>query len=134
MFITLLVVTFLIAAATSAVVALLFSRPINRILSRLVSDELAPTWRRYVLFAIYVVGISDGVRVWDVEKYITPDKEGQILVLNSDRWVIEIYKTIIGTLQGVAWMLLIFFLFALLAYVVVRGFEMKRSVSGPEKG
>ena len=64
MFITLLVVTFLIAAAMSTVVALLFSRPINRILSRLVSDELAPMWHRYVLFAIYVVGISGGVRVW----------------------------------------------------------------------
>jgi hypothetical protein len=134
MFITLLVVTFLIAAATSTVVALLFSRPINRILSRLVSDELAPMWRRYVLFAIYVVGISGGVRVWDVEKYITPDKEGQILALNSDRWVIEIYKTIIGALQSTAWMLLIFFLFALLAYVVVRGFEWKRTTGSPEKG
>ena len=133
MFITLLAVTFIIAAATSAVVALLFSRPVKKILSRLVSDELAPTWRRYVLFAIYVVGISGGVRVWDVERYITPDKEGQILVLNSDRWVIEIYKTVIGSLQSVAWMLLIFFLFALLAYVVVRGFEHKRTTNSVEK-
>ncbi len=134
MFITLLIVTFLIAAATSAVVAFLFSRPINKILSRLVSDELAPMWRRYVVFAIYVVGISGGVRVWDVERYITPDREGQILVLNSDRWVIEIYKTVISALQSAAWMLLVFFLFALLAYVIVRGFEWKRTISGPEKG
>jgi hypothetical protein len=133
MFITLLVVTFLIAAAMSTVVALLFSRPINKILSRLVSDELAPMWRRYVLFAIYVVGISGGVRVWDVEKYITPNKEGQAIVLNSDRWVIEVYKTIIGALQSAAWMLLIFFLFALIAYVIVRGFEWKRTISIPEK-
>lgn len=133
MFITLLVVTFLIAAAASAVIALLFTRPINKILSRLVSDELAPMWRRYVLFAIYVVGISGGVRVWDIERYITPDREGQILALNSDRWVIEIYKTIIGALQSAAWMLLIFFLFALLAYVIVRGFEWKRTISSPGK-
>ncbi|TVL97300.1 MAG: hypothetical protein CV087_22520 [Candidatus Brocadia sp. WS118] len=133
MFITLLVVTFLIAAAASAVIALLFSRPINKILSRLVSDELAPMWRRYVLFAIYVVGISGGVRVWDIERYITPDREGQILALNSDRWVIEIYKTIIGALQSAAWMLLIFFLFALLAYVIVRGFEWKRTTGSPGK-
>jgi len=133
MFITLLVVTFLIAATMSTVVALLFSRPINNILSRLVSDELAPMWRRYVLFAIYVVGISGGVRVWDVEKYITPDKEGQAIVLNFDCWVIEVYKTIIGALQSAAWMLLVFFLFALIAYVIVRGFEWKRTISSPEK-
>jgi hypothetical protein len=126
MFVTLLVVTFLLAAATATGVALLFSRPVNKILGRLVSEQLAPIWRRYILFAIYVVGISGGVRVWDVERYITPDKEGKLLALNSDRWVIEIYKTIIGTLQSVAWMLLIFFLFALVAYVVLRGFELRQ--------
>jgi hypothetical protein len=126
MFVALLVVTFILAAVTATGVALLFSRPVNKILGRLVSEQLAPIWRRYILFAIYVVGISGGVRVWDVERYITPDKEGKLLVLNSDRWVIEIYKTIIGTLQSVAWMLLIFFLFALVAYVVLRGFESRR--------
>ena len=127
MFVQLLVITFLVAAATSTLAAVLFSRPVNKLLGRLVSEQLAPVWRRYILFAIYVVGISGGVRVWDVERYITPDKEGQILTLNSDRWVIEIYKTVMGSLQSVAWMLLVFFLFALLAYVVVRGFEMKRA-------
>jgi hypothetical protein len=127
MFLTLLVLTFLLAAATATGTALLFAKPINKILGRLVSEQLAPIWRRYILFAIYVVGISGGVRVWDVERYITPGKDGTLLVLTSDRWVVEIYKTIIGTLQSVAWMLLIFFLFALVAYVVLRGFELKRS-------
>ncbi len=129
MFVTLLLITFVIAAATSTVTALLFSKPVKKILGRLVTEELAPTWQRYLLFAIYVVGISGGVRVWDVERYITPDKEGKLLALNSDRWIIEIYKTVIGTLQSVAWMLLIFFLFALIAYVVVRGLELRRAAS-----
>ena len=131
MFLSLLAITFLLAAATATGVALLFSRPINRILARLVSEELGPLWRRYILFAIYVVGISGGVRLWDVERYINPDKDGKLPVLTSDRWVVEIYKTVIGTLQSVAWMLLIFFLFALVAYVVVRGFELKRPSTGP---
>lgn len=129
MFVTLLLITFVIAAATSTVLAWLFSKPLKKILGRLVTEELAPTWQRYLLFAIYVVGISGGVRVWEIEKYITPDKEGKLLVLNSDRWVIEVYKTVIGTLQSVAWMLLIFFLFALIAYVVVRGLELRRVAS-----
>lgn len=131
MFVQLLAITFFVAVATSTVAALLFSRPVGKVLGRLVSEELAPVWRRYILFAIYVVGISGGVRVWDVERYINPDKEGKILALNSDRWVIEIYKTVVGSLQSVAWMLLIFFLFALLAYVVVRGFDVRRG--GDEK-
>ena len=133
MFVTLLLITFIIAAATSAVIALLFSKPVKKILGRLVTEDLAPTWQRYLLFAIYVVGISGGVRVWDIERYITPDKEGKLLALNSDRWVIEIYKTVIGTLQSVAWMLLIFFLFALIAYVVVRGLELRRAANTLDK-
>jgi hypothetical protein len=127
MFLTLLVVTFLIAIATSALVASLFSRPIKKILDRLVSDDLGSTWRRYILFAVYVVGISGGVRVWDLERYITPrTKDDLPIALNADRWVLEVYKTVVGTLQSIAWMLLVFFLFALLAYVVVRGFELRR--------
>jgi len=128
MFLTLLLVTFLIALITSALVASLFNRPVRKILDRLVSEELGSTWRRYILFAIYVVGISGGVRVWELERYITPrSKEEAPILLTSDRWVLEVYKTVVGTLQSVAWMLLVFFLFALLAYVVVRGFELRRT-------
>ena len=129
MFITLLIITFAIALTTSTLVALLFRHPISKILGRLVTDELAPTWQRYILFATYVVGISGGVPLWDIEKYLTPDKDGKLLQLTSDRWVVEVYKAVIGSLQSIAWMLLIFFLFALVAYVVVRGFEAKRSTS-----
>ena len=133
MFVRLLIVTFLVALAMSTFVALLFSRPINKILKRVVAEDLAPSWRRYILFAIYVVGIAGGVHLWDMEKYVDPDKEGKIIQLTPDRWIIEIYKCIIGSLEGIAWMLLIFFLFALVAYVIERGFEMKRSASKSDK-
>jgi hypothetical protein len=48
-----------------------------------------------------------------------------VLVLNLDRWVFELYRTFIGTLQSIAWLLLVFFVFALIAYVVLRGLEMR---------
>ena len=131
MFFRLLIATFFIALAMSTLVVLLFRRPISKILSRLVTEELAPTWQRYILFATYVVGISGGVPLWDIERYVTPDKDGKLLQLTSDRWVIEVYKSIIGSLQSVAWMLLVFFLFALIAFVLVRGFEARRL---PAKG
>ena len=127
MFVKLLIVTFIVALAMSAFVAVLFSRPIGRILDRLVSKELATTWHRYILFATFVVGITGGARLWEIEKYITPNKEGKLLQLTSDRWIIEVYKTVIGSLQSTAWMLLVFFLFALIAYVTVRGFEMRKA-------
>lgn len=126
MFVTLLIVTFAVAAASSTVAALVFSRPVSKLFGRIVAEELASVWKRYIFFALYVVGISGGVRLFSLERYVTPDKDGQFLKLTSDRWVIEIYETVLGSLQAVAWMLLIVFLFALIAYVVLRGHEMKR--------
>ena len=128
MFITLLIVTFLIAFSVSTIIVLFFSGPIDNILLRIISDEISKTWAKYLKFAIYVTGISSGVRIWELEKYITePRFEGaKIIQLNAERWVLEVYRTVIGTLQGVAWMLLVFFVFALVAYVIVRAFELKK--------
>jgi len=80
------------------------------------------------------VGISGGVRFWDLEKYIAPAALGTVpMTLNSDRWVLEIYRTVIGTLQSDAWLLLLFFIFALVAFVIVKGLELRRQpLASPE--
>ena len=127
MFILLLIVNFLLAFIVCFIVARIFKSPINKILQRLVAEDIYAIWTKYIIFATYVVGVSGGVRVWDLEKYISPQTEkGTILELNLDRWVLEIYRTIIGTLQSVAWMLLLFFIFALVAFVIVKGLELKK--------
>lgn len=133
MFIVLLVVTFAIAIFVSYILVRLFRKPLDSILQRIVAEEISAAWLKYLKFAIYVVGVSGGVRVWDLEKYITPrPEETDIIMLNAERWVLEVYRTGIGTLQSVAWMLLVFFVFALIAYVIVRGMEMKRGVPDGE--
>lgn len=134
MFITLLIVTFAIAFVVSSIVVLVFAKPIDKILVRIISDEISRAWSKYLKFAIYVTGISSGVRIWELEKYITePRYEGsKIVELNPERWVLEVYRTIIATLQGAAWMLLVFFVFALVAYVIVRASELKRKEGRPE--
>jgi len=129
MFITLLVVSFVISFIVCAVIANIFSTPISKILQRLIAEELYTAWSKYITFAVYVVGISGGVRIWDLEKYINPTKEGQaVLELTGERWTLEIYRTTIGTLQSIAWMLLVFFLFSLIAFVIVKGIEIKKAV------
>jgi len=132
MFITLLAVTFMIAFVVSTVVVLVFARPINNILVRIISDKISRAWSTYLKFAIYITGISSGVRIRALEKYITKPtfKGAEIVQLNTERWVLEVYRTIIETLQGIAWMLLVFFVFALIAYVIVRAFELKRQSKG----
>jgi hypothetical protein len=129
MFSLLLLVTFVVALAVSIGMALVFARPIKGILNRIIADEISVAWFRYLNFAILVVGVSAGVRIYDLEKYITPfrgDKDARILELTSDRWLLELYRTIIETLQGIAWLLLVFFAVALVAYVIVRSSELKR--------
>lgn len=123
MFISLLLVTFVIAAATSYVVARTFQGPVAAILTRVVADELALAWQRYVVFAIYLVGINGGVRIWHLEQYVAAGTAAP--VLNGDRWALEVYRTLIGSLQSIAWALLAFFAVALVAYLVIRAIELR---------
>lgn len=128
MFLTMLLVTFLVAAFIAWVVVTIFNKPVTRILGRLIPEEISLGWLKYVKFAIYVVGISGGVRVGSLEKYISPGEDNVTpLVLTTERWILELYRTVIGALQSISWMLLVFFIFTLIAYVIVRGREMKQA-------
>lgn len=127
MFMLLMAVVFVIALAASAIIARFFDGSIKQLLGRIVSDEISRAWARYLKFAIYVVGISGGVRIWALERYISRRSQNdEILQLTRDRWIIEVYQTVIGTLQSVVWLLLVFFVFALIAYVIVRALENRR--------
>jgi hypothetical protein len=127
MFFTLIAVTFAVSFITCVIVSRVFRKPVDEILHRLVGEEIYRAWTKYLAFAIFVTGLSGGVRVWEFDKYISPQgDQGAILDLTPERWLLEVYRTIIGTLQSVAWMLLVFFVFALIAYVIVKGRELKR--------
>lgn len=130
MFLLLLTVTLLIALGVSLIVVWIFTKPIDSILNRIIPDDISSAWLRYLKFAIVVVGVSAGVRIYEIEKYITPqrhEQEPRILELTSERWILELYRTVIEALQGIAWMLLVFFVFALIAYVIVRLAETRRA-------
>jgi len=125
MFFALLFITFALALAVSALVAKLFDKSIGVILSRIIPDDISSAWQRFVRFALIVVGISGGVRIYQLERYLEEDTAD----LTPERWTLEVYRTIIETLQSMAWALLLFFLFALIAYVVVQRGQMRRDAS-----
>ncbi|WP_168541502.1 hypothetical protein [Acinetobacter sp. A2] len=130
MFYYLIINTFALALLVSFVVMRLFSGSINAILARIIHDPIHEAWAKYTKFAGMVVGTSSGIRIYDMEKYITPltyaENDKKIVIeLTQERWVLEIYRTIIETLQGLAWMMLVFFMVALIAYVIVRWSEIK---------
>lgn len=126
MFLSLLGITFIVSLAVCFIVAKLFAKPIDGILERIVASDIAYAWTKYLKFAIYVVGISGGVRIHYLENFLREQTEHFTPpVLSIERWVLEIYRTIIESLQSIAWMLLVFFVFALIAYVIVRAFELR---------
>jgi len=126
MFYLLLIVTFLVALLVCYIVSRLFNDSIYKIFKLIVPEAINEAWLKYIKFAIYVVGISGGVRVWDLEKYITSRYDNrEIIELTAERWTLEIYRTLIGSLQSIATVLLIFFIFTLIAYVVLRIFSSK---------
>ena len=129
MFYSLVIVTFLLALGLSYSVMHLFKSSIDAILARIIQDPIYSAWGKYTFFAGLVVGTSSGIRIYDMEKYISPihydseQKQAIILSLTQERWVLEIYRTIVETLQGLAWMMLVFFMVTLLAYVLLRRSE-----------
>ena len=134
MFLTLLLVTLSLSIAVSYTAARVFRKPIGEIFSRIIQDNISAAWQRYIMFATYVVGISGGVRLYELERYITPQQiEIGILTLSGERWILEIYRTLIASLQSIAWMYLLVFIVALIAYVIVRGFELKRGAADYRK-
>ena len=128
MFFTLLLVTFVLALAVSWVVASLFRKPIRAVLQSIIQDSLSYVWEKYLTFATYVVGVSGGVNFYQLERYVFPNTRftetanPEIIELTSERWVVEVYRTIIEALQSIAWMYFFLFIVALIAYVFVRHF------------
>jgi hypothetical protein len=137
MFVLLLVTTLGVALLTSAIVVLFFKKPIRQILGRIIGEEIAEGWQRFLLFAIYVIGVSSGVQIWKLEQYVHPqptgpEGRGVTLVLDAPSMALEVYRTIIQVLQGIAWALLVFFVVALIAFAITRRAEARRGNGGPK--
>ncbi len=126
MFYLLLLTTLLVAIVSSFLVFKFFRNAIEGVLELIVPQELTEAWLKYLRFAIYIVGVSSGVRVWEIERYMPGQRDGrEALALTNERWVLEIYRALIEALQSISTLLLVFFIFALLAYVITNVFGKK---------
>ncbi|WGS64255.1 hypothetical protein [Marinitoga aeolica] len=126
---------FIVSILISWIIAKVFNSPIKKILEKIINDPISDAWRKYLIFAIYITGISSGVRIWEIERYFGVSevaREGGEIIqkaisLTPERWTLEILRTIIEALQGISVMLLIFFIFALIAFVIMKAIESKHS-------
>ncbi len=134
MFLLLMLVSLTVAILTTALVIVLFRGPIAGILGRIVAEPVAAAWRRYLSFALLVVGISSGVSMWTLERHFEgparPDAvtaPGAVAAafgpttLSTEAWVFEVYRTVLGSLRGLSGALLLFFGIALVVSGIQRG-------------
>ena len=131
MFFVLLGLTLGVSLLTAGTVVLFFRGPIRQILQRIIGETIADGWQRFITFALFVIGVSAGVQIWQLEQYLQPqnmgpDQKPRILTLDAPAMALEVYRTIIQVLQGMAWALLVFFVVALVAFAIVRRGEMKQ--------
>lgn len=125
-FLILLIVTLAIAIVVAGLVIFFFKNPIDKIFARIIGEEISTAWRKFLTFALFVVGVSSGVNIYRLERFIEPESEKFTRpVLTAQYWGLEIYRTIINTLGGLAWALLLFFIAALIAFVIVKRGEAK---------
>lgn len=124
-FLLLLVVTLIIAVVVSGAVVFSFRKPIEIVLTRLIGEDISVAWRKFLMFALFVVGIASGVNIHKLEQFLSPEYKGGVqLTLTPEFWGLEIYRTIIGSLAGLAWALLVFFVASLMVYAVIKLKEM----------
>lgn len=120
-FLILLIVTLAIAVIVSSLVIFAFRKPVDSIFARIIGEDISSAWRKFLMFALFVVGVASGVSIWKLERFIEPETaEHARPLLTAEFWGLEIYRTIIGSLGGLAWALLVFFVVALIAFAIVR--------------
>ena len=137
MFVALFVASFVLALALSATIAWISREAIDSILRRFVVDHVVRSgFEKYIRFAIVVAGISGGTRVKALQEYISAseyNKAAMQTALTQEFWTLELYRTVMGTLEGVAGLLLICVFLALIAPVVVRMLKVEPAKAAGEQ-
>lgn len=109
-----LVLIFLAAIAVAGCVVAAFSTSIDGVLLRLLSGEMAAAWSKYAKFALFVASFTGGLRLNEIQALAGGEAQAS---MKLGQCLMEVYKTIAGTLGGASWTLLIFFGATLAAYL-----------------
>jgi hypothetical protein len=98
-------------------------------LRRFVGDRAVRAgFEKYIRFAIVIAGISGGTRVRVLQEYLASsdlNKAAMASQLTQEFWALEIYRAVVGTLEGIAVLLLVCIFMALIAPVVVRMLKLE---------
>jgi hypothetical protein len=129
MFLSLFVASFFLALAISLTLAWLFTKPVEDFLHRFVVDPMiCAAWSKYIRFAIVVVGVGTGTRAGAFQEYLSApswSKAELAAQLTQNFWALGLYRTVVSTLMGLAWLLPAFCLMTLIARMFIQRAQMK---------
>lgn len=139
MFVALFGASFLLALVLSVTIAWLSREAIDTILRRFVAGSVVRRgFEKYIRFAIVVVGISGGTQVKPLQEFISASQYNKAALqaaLTQEFWAMELYRTVMGTLEGTAGLLLICIFLALIAPAVLRMLKVEplKPAAEPQK-
>lgn len=130
-----LLTVFVAAFAVAAFAVLAFSGPIDAALSRLIPPEMKDGWSRAAKFALFTATLIGGLRLQDLQALASRGQTAGVRP-EAGQGLIEVYRTIAGSLEAAAWALGAFFIGALCVHAAIRVYEaVKPSVQtrSPER-
>lgn len=122
---TILAFSFAAAIVIAASVALFFSRPIDEALGRVIPPEMGSAWRQYVKFALFVTTFAGGMRVSELSSFVAV-RTAASPPLTAGQGLMEVLKSITGSLTAAAIALLVFFTAALVIDASRRVYQSRR--------
>jgi hypothetical protein len=110
-----LVFSYAAAAFVAGAVTLAFSATINRVLKKLIPDEVASAWSQFIKFALFVSSFVGGMPVAAPGHFIDRNSPAVTLPIEGAE-LLMVMKSVSGALTAASWTLLLFFGVTLSAY------------------
>ena len=123
MFILLLLIDLILAVTISYLVIKIFDKSISGIIKKVVPEDISTGWILFLKLAIYLVGVSGGVNMFKLEEFLNIRSNQP---LSYSYFFLELYRIVFETLKSIAWLLLAFFIVALIAYFVAKTLDIKK--------
>ena len=124
----LFLVSLSLALAISMTLAWATRDVMENILDRFLANRISAAICKYLRFAIVVAGISDGTRAAALRDYVNAsalNREAIAAQLTPEFWALELYRTALGTLEGILWLMLIFSLSVTIAIILIRRADLQ---------
>lgn len=114
-----IVLAYAASAAVAVLATVLFSRSIDRVLSRMIQDELVSAWSLFIKFALFVTTFTGGMPATDVGKYVGFVPPAVALPVAGDGMMF-VMKSVGAALLSASWFLMVFFAVTLTAGAAAR--------------